>query len=158
MDCYIRRKTMASNSNGTPKWVLYTGGIASIAVIIGVIIAYFNYVHPPNPNPPIINLNMATPNTIPVSVPSTPTSTPTWNVILDDTYNTLTYNNYTVHDTQGHHFLIVHASFSNISSDAQSLNRPFDLQDENGQHYPEDQASTPGNSFAVDPGKSIELW
>jgi hypothetical protein len=34
---------MSSNFSNKPKWITYAGGFASIAVIIGVIIAYFTY-------------------------------------------------------------------------------------------------------------------
>ena len=37
---------MSSDSDKTPKWVIYTGGIASIATIIGVIITILIFVHP----------------------------------------------------------------------------------------------------------------
>ncbi|HZS77793.1 MAG TPA: DUF4352 domain-containing protein [Ktedonobacteraceae bacterium] len=147
---------MASGSNETPKWVIYVGGIASIATIIGVIITYFSYVHPNTNNNPG---STVTPSSGITSTPvsTTPAPDPIWNVILNRTYDTLTYNNYTVSDTQGHHFLIIDASFANISSAPQSLSgNLFDLQDGSGQHYTEDQASDPGQSFAVNPGQSIE--
>ncbi len=151
---------MFPNQNGTPKWVITLGVIASIATIIAAIVAYLTYVHPASGSSPGTTGNnnpggVGTTTSAPVSAALTPN--PIWNVILNRTYNTLSYKGYTVNDTQGHHFLIVDASFSNMSSVSQSLVNVFDLQDENGQHYPEDQASTPGRPFAVDPGQSIEI-
>src|SRR5437879_4584419 len=63
---------MSSNSNGTPKWIIYVGGIASIATIIGVIIAYNNYVHPPTPITPTPTVPF-----VPITLTAPlPTSTP----------------------------------------------------------------------------------
>jgi len=95
-----------------------------------------------------------TPDVAPVS----PTPRPTWKIILNRTYNTLKYATYNVVDTKGHHFFIVVVSVENVSSTAQYFSgNLFDLQDEHGYHYSEDQASDPKRSFVVDPGQPLEM-
>src|SRR6266705_2256895 len=131
---------MADNSSGgrTPKWIIWAGGIASLVTVLG---AFGLFHQPPSP-----------PNPTPTSTPNAP-----WNVILNSTTHYTTFKGYTA--PVGMHYIVVDASFANVSSESQTLSGSiFDLQDSTGQHYQEDQASNPGSSFAVDPGKSIQLY
>jgi len=141
---------MADNSSGggPPKWTIWAGGIASIATVIAVMYGYGLFhpsPSPPNPTPTIS------------TAAGTSTSNAPWNVILNSTTHYITFNGYTA--PVGMHYIVVVASFSNVSSESQTLSGSlFDLQDSTGQHYQEDQASNPGQSFAVDPGKSIQTY
>lgn len=92
---------------------------------------------------------------------TTPTSTPvqnaTWNVILNNATSSLTYNNYNVNDAAGHHFLVVTLSFDNNTSQTLPINGTLlDLQDSTGNHYSEDQASTPQQTLYASAGQSLQ--
>ncbi len=66
---------MSSDSDKTPKWVIYTGGIASIATIIGVIITILVFVHPGSgPSSPEATPTTVTTPTIPPNPGNTQTS------------------------------------------------------------------------------------
>src|ERR1700736_3100214 len=112
---------MSSDSLGTPKWIIYVGGFASIATIIGVIITFSQM--KPSPTPPVSAQSLSTQS-------PTQTPKPIWNVIVNSSVSELTYNNFTVTDTVNTHFLVIDASFENQSSESQALSgKLFDLQD-----------------------------
>jgi Domain of unknown function (DUF4352) len=78
-----------------------------------------------------------------------------WDIVLNSSTSTSTYNGYTAPD--GEHYIIVDVSMDNATSEDQVLSgHLFDLQDSADQHYTEDQASNPDQFFDVAPGKSIE--
>ncbi len=77
-----------------------------------------------------------------------------WQVTVNQASLTVSYNGYST--DSNHQFIIVDASFQNVSSGRLILNGAlFSLQDSSGQQYTEDQASNPGNSFPVDPNQTI---
>jgi hypothetical protein len=98
------------------------------------------------------------PTTPPTVQPTSSPQNPVWNVILNRAASSLTYNNFTVTDTVGHHFLVITLSFANNTPQTQPINgNLLDLQDSAGDHYQEDQASNPQKTFNVLSGQSIEL-
>lgn len=93
----------------------------------------------------------------PVASASPSSASATWNAVLNDSRNTSSLNGY-VPISSSDHFLVVDLTFENTTSSAQVLNdRILDLQDSAGQHYSEDQASNPDQSFVVQAGESIQV-
>ena len=123
--------------------------------------------NPNNPNNPYVG-SSTTPNNTPNDGSSRPNalnlksggggpsiSNDTWIVTINSITSPTSYNGYTPY--AGNYFLIVDASFTNISSETQILSSSlFVFQDSNGQQYLEDQASNPGQTFTVDPNQNIE--
>ena len=147
---------MSANQQGTPHtYKKLIGTLLAITLSLGgfsLIAIHFTF-NMASVSGPASN-GSSSQTTLPSGSQSTPKPNPTWNVVLNSTYHTFIYNNYQAPD--GSHFEVVNASFANISSESQVLSgQLFDLQDSSGQHYTEDQASDPGQSFAVDAGKSI---
>ena len=76
-------------------------------------------------------------------------------MIINSSNTDTTYQSYSAES--GSLFLIIDASFEKDATTSQVLSgQLFDLQDSSGQHYQESQASDPGQSFAVEAGKSTE--
>lgn len=78
-----------------------------------------------------------------------------WDVAINSIKSLASYNDYT--PDAGYRFLIVDASFTNLSAGEQILGPGvFVVTDNQGQQYSEDQASNPGQSFTVEPNQTIE--
>ncbi len=79
----------------------------------------------------------------------------TWDVTVNSVTSPPSFNGYI--PNAGYKFLIVDASFTNISSGTQILGSGlFVVQDSNNRQYSEDQASNPGQTFTLNPNQNIE--
>src|SRR5256885_13689020 len=110
---------MSTNSSGstTPKCLLYLSVAASIATVIGSIIAYLAYVKPSSPPsstpPPPISVTTPTPTDTPTSVNAnatqcscpvatpTPTDTPTPTTVIQSSYGSIPTLNQSYTGTTG---------------------------------------------------------
>lgn len=83
----------------------------------------------------------------------------TWVVTFDSSENgTRLTNGYHVNDPVNHHFIVVHLTFTNNTSQAQELQKDIYLQGSDGQRYTEDQASNPSNVLQFAPGESQHVY
>ena len=119
-------------------------GIVGVILLITIIAIAARPTPTPSPTPVSAGGGSSTPSPQP-----TPTAALLWSVKLDHTLDATSYNGFTVTDPSTH-FLILFADVQNVSSSELVLGgQVFDLWDNNGQHYPEDSASTPGAKFTV---------
>jgi len=159
-------------------WRVVVFGLIGLVVVGGIALAASHH-SPPTPQPPSPT-SVSTPeqSSFPTSEPtSTPTpgqsslpatattgaSTPTatWLVNADGYENALALKNgYQVNDPVNHHFIVVHLTFTNNTSQAQELRtgQDFYLQGSDGQRYYEDQASNPSNVLQFAPGETQHVY
>lgn len=125
-----------------------SGIAATIALIVVVALLV---VHGPAPS----SSNQAGNSPTPLPATPTPTVNYTWNVTYQQAVESLTYNGYNVNDPAHYHLLLIQMNFANDSSSPAVLSgEPLDVKDSSGTHYPEDQSSTPGATYTVNPGQS----
>ena len=86
--------------------------------------------------------------------PSTPSAT--WLVTFDKSENATQTNGYQVTDPVNYHFIVVHFTFTNNTSQAQELQtgQYIYLQGSDGKRYFENQASNPSNVLQFAPGET----
>jgi hypothetical protein len=89
------------------------------------------------------------------------TATATWGVTFDYSENgTQLANGYRVTDPVNTHYIVVHLTFTNNTSQAQELQTGQDiyLQGSDGQRYSEDQGSNPSNVLQFTPGETQHVY
>jgi hypothetical protein len=150
---------------------VYNGKIVELGRMVRVIIALFGVILcligsavglaqavSPSPEPTPTPTPTATVPAPAIPVPTdTPTPAPTWKVIINNSSYSSTCGGITAPD--GEQYLIIDASFENDAAENQVLSgQLFDLKDSASQDYTEDTCSNPGQSFAVESGKSIQTY
>ena len=153
-----------------PPPVSQNKGVSWRGVIIGlivlVVVGVFGLVvsHSPSPTPQLPTPTQPpSPNYSATATATTGASTPsvTWLVTYDYYENALALKNgYQVNDPVNHHFIVVHLTFTNNTSQAQELQtgQDFYLQGSDGQRYYEDQASNPSNILQFAPGETQHVY
>src|SRR6266700_329234 len=153
-----------------PPPVSQNKGVSWRGVIIGlivlVVVGVFGLVvsHSPSPTPQLPTPTQPpSPNYSATATATTGASTPsvTWLVTYDYYENALALKNgYQVNDPVNHHFIVVHLTSTNNTSQAQELQtgQDFYLQGSDGQRYYEDQASNPSNILQFAPGETQHVY
>ncbi len=152
--------TPVPQKKGISRRVVVNGLI--VLVVLGVIGLAASHFSPPTPPPPTPT-QPSFPDYSANATATTPASTPsvTWLVTADGYENALALKNgYQVNDTVNHHFIVVHLTFTNNTSQAQELQtgQDFYLQGSDGQRYYEDQASNPSNVLQFAPGETQHVY
>jgi hypothetical protein len=145
-----------SNESGRARGLVIA---ALITTFGGILVAIITYVlgplisHPPPSSTP-------TPILVYPSPQQTSTSPPKWKVIVRY-YNRGDFVNNGVRyvPPSRTHYLIIEATLENDSPQQLAVTQQmYELKDSQENVYSEDQASSPGQSHEVDPGKSLILY
>ena len=114
----------------------------------------------PPPTMPIL-LQTGTPCLQVITGPSYRCGSATWVITFDYFENaTQLTNGYQVNDPVNHHFIVVHLTFTNNTSQAQELQtgQNIHLEGSDGQRYFEDQASNPSNVLQFAAGETQQIY
>jgi serine/threonine protein kinase len=143
-------------------WRVVVFGLIGLVVVGGIALAAS---HTSSPTPQTsFPTSVSTPEQ--TSFPATATTgastaSATWLVTFDNSENgTQLTNGYQVNDPVNHHYILVHFTFTNNTSQAQELQTEQDiyLQGSDGQRYSEAHGSNPSNVLQFAPGETQHVY